>query len=315
MSNGNNKPSGKISKLLIGGGILSAIVAAIVTFILPIIFEYNKPPVAVINSSKTVGEVPFDIVLDAVRSWDSDGEIIGYEWKIEDERKNDCKIEYTISKTKTYNIVLTVTDNEGKTDQDSINIIGNDAMDEIPPTISLYSPQDGLKTHKSCIEVNGNVFDANKIESVYVNDIRAIIKDSEIRGSDFTSEVPLILDKNLIRIIAKDQKNNVSEHTINILRFKNKKKANYFAIINSCDELSEAKMYAKGISQKSKYVLEIYKAKTNQLRTTYAVTLGGYLTAEEANKRVAYAKQNDLDDNGAYKWKPRWDWGDNLCTE
>jgi hypothetical protein len=80
-----------------------------------------------------------------------------------------------------------------------------------------------------------------------------------------------------------------------------------FAIIASYSSLEAALVHANQLRlQKLKFPVEVYARST--LR--YLVTLGGYLTAEEANKRVEYAKQQGLAPDAYVRFAQ--DWGENL---
>jgi hypothetical protein len=80
-----------------------------------------------------------------------------------------------------------------------------------------------------------------------------------------------------------------------------------FAVIASYVKLEDALAYAKQLRSKNlAFPIEVYKR--SPIR--YQVTLGGYLTSEEASKRVEYAKQQGIAPD-AYV-RSAQDWGDNL---
>lgn len=80
-----------------------------------------------------------------------------------------------------------------------------------------------------------------------------------------------------------------------------------FAVIASFKTLAEATDYANGLKTKGlSYSIEIFKREANR----YAVTLGGYLSFQEAGARVKYAKQRGIAED-AYVRQAE-DWGDNL---
>jgi heme exporter protein D len=64
-----------------------------------------------------------------------------------------------------------------------------------------------------------------------------------------------------------------------------------FAVIASFQTLGHATVFAKELAEKdSAYPLEVYLREPK----SYAVTLGGYLSYDEANKRILYARANGL---------------------
>lgn len=80
-----------------------------------------------------------------------------------------------------------------------------------------------------------------------------------------------------------------------------------FAVIASYNTLGRAIDYAKGLKNREiAFPIEIYRR--SPIR--YAVTLGGYLTPEEASKRVEYAKQLGIAPDAYVRFAQ--DWGDNL---
>lgn len=80
-----------------------------------------------------------------------------------------------------------------------------------------------------------------------------------------------------------------------------------FAVIASFPNLENALAYAKQIqATKPSFSVEVYRRSSNRIQ----VTLGGYLTPQEANMRVEYAKQQGIA-NDAYV-RLAQDWGENL---
>jgi DNA repair exonuclease SbcCD ATPase subunit len=80
-----------------------------------------------------------------------------------------------------------------------------------------------------------------------------------------------------------------------------------FAVIASYVKLEDALAHAKQLQAKGvNYPIEVYKRTPYR----YAVTLGGYLTPEEAGKRVEYAKQQDIAQDAYVRFAQ--DWGENL---
>jgi hypothetical protein len=89
-------------------------------------------------------------------------------------------------------------------------------------------------------------------------------------------------------------------------------KGYWFAVIGSYRKIKDAKdakdkveKLLKKLLKSDEYTPEIYRS----WNFYYAVTLGGYLSRSEANKRVNYAKENIAND--AYPYKTRT-WGKKL---
>ena len=82
---------------------------------------------------------------------------------------------------------------------------------------------------------------------------------------------------------------------------------NTFAVVGSYRDLAEAKDFANKLRESGmRYPVEIFLAENNY----YAVTLGGYLTYQEATNRVDFAKRTALAKD-AYVWVSQV-WGENL---
>lgn len=85
------------------------------------------------------------------------------------------------------------------------------------------------------------------------------------------------------------------------------KKDYYFPVVGSFRTIEEATHFAKRLlKERYKYKAEIYLAENDY----YGVTLGGYLSYDDADDRVAYAKSK-MKVKDAYVWKSQ-DWGENL---
>jgi len=88
----------------------------------------NVPPVANCGDDRYVNQ--HVLHLNASQSYDSDGEIINYTWVInENQRYYGKNINYSFYDDGTYNVSLTVTDNDGENDSDNCTLI----VDTQPP--------------------------------------------------------------------------------------------------------------------------------------------------------------------------------------
>lgn len=88
--------------------------------------EYKLPPVTIANvrtvaefeTNKDSGPAPLEIEFDASKSFDPDGEIVAYEWDMDEDGEFDdakgVKTKYSFGKEGSYKITLRVTDNSGE---------------------------------------------------------------------------------------------------------------------------------------------------------------------------------------------------------
>nr|WP_240903724.1 collagenase [Chengkuizengella sediminis] len=107
----------------------------------------NERPVAFAESSVTNVDVGQTVSFYGDRSSDSDGTISSYEWNFDDgstsTRQNPT---HSFSSAGNYNVTLTVTDNEGATDMDTITItVGNTT----PPSSGIETEPNNRKSDAS----------------------------------------------------------------------------------------------------------------------------------------------------------------------
>lgn len=93
----------------------------------------NQPPTAVAKATPTKGSAPLKVIFDGTDSKDSDGKIVQYTWRYK--QSNDLvgtgkTLTYTFHDTGTYNIVLTVKDNQGATATDTVQIVITPGSDD-----------------------------------------------------------------------------------------------------------------------------------------------------------------------------------------
>jgi len=80
----------------------------------------NQSPIASFTVTPASGVAPLEVYFNASNSYDSDGTIISYAWNFKDgSTGNGQTINHTFSSAGSYNVKLTVTDNEGVTDSTS----------------------------------------------------------------------------------------------------------------------------------------------------------------------------------------------------
>jgi PKD repeat protein len=103
----------------------------------------NQPPMAVATATPTTGAAPLTVNFDGTGSSDPDGNPLSYAWDLDDDGAYDdstaTKPSYTYTTAGSYTPSLRVTDNQGASDTDSVNIsVGN-----TPPTAVIGEPPAG----------------------------------------------------------------------------------------------------------------------------------------------------------------------------
>ena len=91
---------------------------------------HNRGPIAHISADRPIGAAPLTVTLSAADSFDPDGEPVAtYSWQLEGDRDEISGEEavYSFAEPGTYPVTLTVTDSQGLTGTDTIDIlVGND---------------------------------------------------------------------------------------------------------------------------------------------------------------------------------------------
>ncbi len=102
---------------------------------------FSSPPVARLTALPLSGTSPLSVSFDAGTSYDPDGSIVSYKWDFGDGSIGSgvtAKHTFTTTKTRTYTVVLTVTDDDGMTAscEQSIEVIGtsDDSTGNNPPS-------------------------------------------------------------------------------------------------------------------------------------------------------------------------------------
>ena len=105
----------------------------------------NKPPVADLSAGESyIGFLNEEIDFDGSLSYDNDGHIIEWFWNFGDGTTGLGEItSHNYSSTGTYNVILIVTDNEGKSDTDLTTAVV--ALPNNPPSVPIVSgPSEGF---------------------------------------------------------------------------------------------------------------------------------------------------------------------------
>ncbi len=114
----------------------------------------NRKPVVKINANKTKGAVPFKMQLSSKETKDYDGDALSYQWKITSagitKTSRESNPVVTLDKAGTYKVNLTVTDKQGATSTETIEVMaGNEAPDVkfniLNGNKTFYFPNDTLK--------------------------------------------------------------------------------------------------------------------------------------------------------------------------
>jgi serine protease len=85
--------------------------------------QTNQPPTAFFTVTPNSGPAPLDVLLDATGSTDSDGSITQYFWELGDGQTAATEtVNYTFNVANTYRVRLTVTDDDGATNSNSLDI-------------------------------------------------------------------------------------------------------------------------------------------------------------------------------------------------
>ena len=105
----------------------------------------NQSPIASFTATSTSGVAPLEVSFNASSSSDSDGSIVSYAWDFKDgETGNRETISHTFSSIGSYNVKLTVTDNEGATDSTTKNITVTETPNQSPIASFTAKPTSGI---------------------------------------------------------------------------------------------------------------------------------------------------------------------------
>ncbi|WP_300455366.1 PKD domain-containing protein [Desulfobacula sp.] len=83
----------------------------------------NLPPIAVADASVFSGQASLTVLFDGSSSYDNDGNIASFAWDFGDgASQSSATVEHRYDQSGSYTATLTVTDNDGATNTDSVNI-------------------------------------------------------------------------------------------------------------------------------------------------------------------------------------------------
>ena len=141
-----------------------------------------KPPVAVLAATPTTGIAPLDVNFNATNSTDPDGTVVGFAWNFGDgqSQTGGSIVNHRFRTPGTYSTVVTVTDNSGLTDTESVVIAV--AADTVAPNISWVTPLTGstitvFAGGSKSIPLEVTATDNKRVSSLgfYVNDVNQSI--------------------------------------------------------------------------------------------------------------------------------------------
>ncbi len=94
---------------------------------------HNRGPIAHISADHPVGAAPLTVALSAADSFDPDGDAVTYAWRREGdaEQLSGKEATYSFTEPGTYAVTLSVTDSEGLTSAETIDILVGNAIPEV----------------------------------------------------------------------------------------------------------------------------------------------------------------------------------------
>lgn len=94
---------------------------------------HNRPPRARISADRPVGAAPLTVTLSAADSFDPDGDDVAYAWRREGDAEHIAGGEavYSFAEPGTYAVTLSVTDSEGLTSTESLDILVGNTIPEV----------------------------------------------------------------------------------------------------------------------------------------------------------------------------------------
>ncbi|MBN2495811.1 MAG: right-handed parallel beta-helix repeat-containing protein [Deltaproteobacteria bacterium] len=121
--------------------------------------EVNLPPVADAGAASVYEDVGVDIPFNGSASHDPDGSVVRWDWDFGNgDRASGQAVEYQYPSSGDYTVTLTVTDDDGSTDNDTLvaHILGS--VDTQPPTIVHVPVADG-QPESQAVQISAEVTD------------------------------------------------------------------------------------------------------------------------------------------------------------
>ncbi|GAB6040917.1 PKD domain-containing protein [Endothiovibrio diazotrophicus] len=106
---------------------------------------FNASPTAAFSATPTSGYLPLTVALNGSESTDSDGSIVSYVWSSSDGQESaGVSSNLTFSSAGTYEITLTVTDDQGASHQSTHSIVVDEPSNESPVASFSMAPSAGV---------------------------------------------------------------------------------------------------------------------------------------------------------------------------
>ncbi len=174
----------------------------------------NAPPRAVVSADPTFGEAPLTVRFTGSNSSDSDGNIVSYSWDFKDgNTSSTANPVHTFSQNGSYNVTLTVTDNDGAVGTSSVIVtvgsVGSanlncsgvvDVQDfgimlswlngSYPNTLAPESQPDGTYKHPDCPAGEDRSPDLNNDGSVNNVDLSIMLSQWGTGGAGSSNNPP-----------------------------------------------------------------------------------------------------------------------------
>lgn len=182
--------------------------------------SYNNPPTAAMTASASSGTAPLAITFNGSGSTDSDGTVASYSWNFGDGTSaTGSSVSKTFSTAGTYNVTLTVTDDDGanSTTSKTITVTAASTVDTTKPVVALTSPANGAKyAQYSTVPAAATASDDKGVTKVmfYVNGYKKCTDYSAPYTCNFTMLRGTSIS---VKARAYDANNNYTDSTTNYI--------------------------------------------------------------------------------------------------
>lgn len=107
----------------------------------------NTAPQAIATGAPLTGTAPLVVSFSGSQSFDSDGSIVSYAWNFGDgSSASGIDVQHTFA-SGSYNVILTVVDNQGVSNSDSITVVAQEAPNQAPTAVASASSTSGIAPH------------------------------------------------------------------------------------------------------------------------------------------------------------------------
>jgi len=154
----------------------------------------NQPPTASFTASTTSGVVPLEVFFYASGSYDPDGNILSYAWDFKDGNTGSGQtVNHTFASAGSYNVTLTITDNDGAIDSTTKTITVTETnfnnLDYLEGAILIANDNQFLG------KISKNQFDSDSINNQFGTygsefSLYSIFNQFGTYGSEFSSLSP-----------------------------------------------------------------------------------------------------------------------------